>query len=203
MSEKNKPFFLEWGWVYWDGFIYHSVLDLIFGKAHRDMYKRVAEMVGNSSVLDLCCGDGRLSQWIPPGRYTGIEQNPRFVRSMRRRGINAIDGDVRSVHFPAAECAVLLESLYHFLPDGLSLIDKILSYPFHKVIVVESLSHVSHHSNSVISKFALWSTRVRGQSFGLRLSPRDFQERLGKFGFVTAHANQTHIFAVWERGKGS
>ncbi len=167
------------------------------------MYKRVADLVGNLSVLDLCCGDGRLSQWLSHKQYTGIEVNPRFVKGMRRRGLQVIEGDVLSTHFPSADCAVLIESFYHFLPEGLSLIKKILSCPFQKVIIVESVSHLSRHSVSWISSFALWSTRVNGRAFGKRLSPWEFQEMLKACGFNISQEYPHHLYAVWERGKGS
>lgn len=203
MFKKNKPKFFEWGWIYWNGLIYHSVLRLLQGKAHGEMYKRVAEIVGSESVLDLCCGDGRLSRWLSHTRYTGIEMNPVFVKSMRRRGLAVIEGDVRLTEFPPAECAVLIESLYHFLPDVRSFVDKILSHPFQKVIVVESLSHLSRHSVSWVSTFALWSTRVNGRSFQERLSSREFQEMMKECGFVRIKPYSKHFFAIWERGKKS
>ncbi len=203
MPKKNKFFILEWGWVYWNGFIYHHVLQFLQGKAHTEMYQRVAEIVGNQSVLDLCSGDGRLSQWLSHKQYIGIDTNPRFVKEMRHRGLRVIEGDVRSADLPSAECAVLIESFYHFIPEGQSLINKILSHPFQKVIIVESVSHVSGHSVSWISEFALWSTRVCGRSFRQRLSPTEFQELLHANGFVQIQGSSKHLFAVWERARRS
>lgn len=203
MSEKNRSFFIDWGWVYWSGFLYHTLLRLLHGKAHGKMYEQVANMVGDLSILDLCCGDGQLARKLSHERYAGIEINPRFVRNLRCRGLHVVEGDVRIVEYPSAQCAVLVESFYHFLPDGKTLINKILSLPFQKVIIVESMSHWSDHSASWISAFAKWSTRVRGREFIKRLSPGEFKEMLRECGFVKFHELDNHLYAIWERGKGS
>lgn len=199
MFGMNRSFYLEWGWVYWSGFIYHRVLCGLRGKIHKEIYARVAEEVGNFSVLDLCCGDGALSRWITHSKYTGIELNPRFVKMMRRRHIDVIEGDVQSVEFPSSDCAVLIESLYQFLPNGLNLLSKILSHPFRKVIVVESMTHVASHPVWWISLFAKWSTRVKGRIFHDRFSPGDFKALMSNRGFTLQETYPHQWMAVWNR----
>jgi hypothetical protein len=100
--------------LYWHPFIYRIFLRFIYGKSYSRRYLVLAHEIGDKHVLDLCCGDCKLADYVP--NYTGIDLNDNFVKHAKMRGINVIKLDVVKDDIPYSECIVMLSGLCQFRP---------------------------------------------------------------------------------------
>jgi hypothetical protein len=88
--------------------------------------------------------------------YTGVDLNPRAVSAVTGLGARGVVCDVReNGSLPFAEILLMQASLYHFLPDARSVIDKMLSASTGRVIVAEPVRNLSDSPHRLIA----WSAR--------------------------------------------
>lgn len=147
------------------------------------MFRAVAEAIGGLSVLDICSGDGTLRKYIAKNPYQAIDRNPAFVAYLERHGVKAQLGNALEMSWPAADCLVLIEGLYHFLPDVDPLMKKVMEYPFRKFIISESVEHVAHSRWSWLTRFSHWATRVDHEHYPERFDEGRINAMFDRYGF--------------------
>ena len=147
------------------------------------MFRFLSKEISNLSVLDLCCGEGELQRWISSNSYQGIDKNSLFVRGLRAKGLSVMEGDILDTAWPAADCTVMVDGLYHFLPDLDSLLKKMTARQTRKIIISEPVRNFSSSELSIISSMATWIARVDGRSYPIRFSEDTFRAALSKYGF--------------------
>ncbi len=199
MSARTADFYQNWGFLYWNPFFYRAILKAIRSKDPNAMYRTVAQEIGGLSTLDLCCGYGELRRWTANGDYIGIDKNPAFLRHLRKKCIAAIEGDLSDVVWPPAECLVIVDSLYHFLPDIDSVMSKIMAYPFRKLIVSEPIENLSHSSWTWLSRFAVWATRVDGQRHPHRFDEQTLRSFFARYRFGRVTKSCRNLVGVLDR----
>jgi SAM-dependent methyltransferase len=65
-------------------------------------------------VLDLACGDGGLAAFLPEQAYLGVDASAPMVEAARRRGVDAVVGDLNGYEPPAPVAATtLFRALYY------------------------------------------------------------------------------------------
>src|SRR5258708_38492656 len=79
-------------------------------------------LVPGDTVLDLACGDGGLSDFLPQPSYRGVDASPEMVEAAPRRGRDVVQADLngdeppgqgpatalfRPIHYPRARRALL------------------------------------------------------------------------------------------------
>jgi SAM-dependent methyltransferase len=122
---------------------------LLYGRHYQDRMRVVAEEVpAGASVLELCCGPGTLYHRHLRGRvrsYVGLDINERFVHELRGQGVDArlLDLACADQPLPSAEVAIIQASLYHFLPDATSVIERMLGAAEDRVIVSEPIRNLA------------------------------------------------------------
>jgi SAM-dependent methyltransferase len=125
---------------------------LLYGLNYSARMRVVAEQVpAGSSVLELCCGPGTLYRRCLRPRassYVGLDVNPRFVRMLVARGVDARVCDLAAVAvdgpaLPRADVVIMQASLYHFLPDARGILERMLAAAGDCVIVSEPVRNLS------------------------------------------------------------
>ena len=137
--------------IYWHPWIYRIAMMLYYGKEYSKRYLVIVKEVGNMEVLDVCCGDCKLSNYVK--KYKGIDFNEEFVKSARKKGLDVAKIDIAKGNIPKSECIVMQDSLYQFIPNHEKLIKKLLRQS-KKVIISEAGITLGQSKNPIISAIA-------------------------------------------------
>lgn len=140
--------------IYWHPTIYTAFMRLLCFGYYHERYQEVADLIPqNSSVLDVCCGDCMLYDFLKfkNVNYTGIDFNQTFVTVAKKRGLEVIKANVFTDNLPRADYVVLLSSLYQFIPRHKELIIKLLSVSRKAVIIRECIKSRSSSTNILVS----------------------------------------------------
>jgi len=74
--------------IYWHPLVYRTVLRILYGKEYSKRYELIAEEAGGMEVLDLCCGDCKLAEYV--SKYTGADfNNPDFMKLADSFGVDS------------------------------------------------------------------------------------------------------------------
>jgi SAM-dependent methyltransferase len=136
---------------------YELLMRVLYGRHYAARIRAVADQVpAGASVLELCCGPGTLylrHLRARAGKYVGLDVNERFVRDLRRRGIDARQMDLADGRepLPAADVAIMQASLYHFLPDAGAIVDRMLAAARDRVIVSEPVRNLATSDLPVVA----------------------------------------------------
>lgn len=153
MTRIAPPFYRR-SPFYWHPFIYTYGVRLMYGRGFTKRYRAVAAATGGLNVFDVCCGDSHLANFLDPGRYSGMDFNSIFVAQARRQGLNVTLGNVLTEPWPAAECVVIMASLYQFMPDHQQLIEKALRTATKRVVLSEPIRNLADSPSPVIAWLA-------------------------------------------------
>ena len=190
--------------VYWHPRIYDAFLAILTGRERRERLLVVArEIRDGEEVLDVCCGTAALARTALRGRpvsYLGLDENPRFVRWLERRGIRARVHDVLADPLPPADCVVLQASLYQFHAEAVPLLRRLRAAARRRVVVSEPVSNFAQSRLPGVSRLAAFgAATLRG--------PQAFRYDEAGFRRVSAEAGATRVYpagrdlvAVFETG---
>ncbi len=136
------------GLIYRSRALYELAMLGLYGRHYPSRYRTVAELIPpRSSVLDLCCGPAVLYERYLRRKsveYTGLDINETFVDGLKRRGVRAQLWDLREdASLPPADTVVMQASLYHFLPDPLPVLGRMLAAARRQVIVAEPVRNLT------------------------------------------------------------
>jgi SAM-dependent methyltransferase len=175
------------GLVYRSPRLYRWAMRILDPASGHDL-RFVAEAIEpGSSVLDLCCGDAAIAPRLIERncRYVGLELNPRFVESARRRGLDVRVWDGRSLEIPEqADVVCILSSLYQFIPDERRLLEAMLRSARRKVIVSEPVRNWTTSRSALLRRIARALTHVEGRVFDQRLDEQTLRALAGSFDGV-------------------
>ena len=145
--------------IYWNPTLYNLLMRIIYGKHFQRRYKMVLEEIGSLSVLDVCCGDCFLANYIDRKKYCGIDINPAFIAHGKKKGLHVSFLDVEKDDWPSAECVVILASLYQFIPDHEKLLNKAFQVAQKRIVVSEPIYNLADSKNPLIVWVARRSTQ--------------------------------------------
>lgn len=136
------------GPVYWHPLTYRAFMRCLYGSQFRKRYLQVVSQIEPGwTVLDICSGDCFLASFLQQeNRYIGIDSNPMFVEWAKRKGVETEQIDVRTENLPEADCAVMLGSLYQFIPEEDWILKKVLKGVKRRLIVSEPVENLSQQS---------------------------------------------------------
>ncbi|MCW3045890.1 MAG: hypothetical protein JWO74_174 [Solirubrobacterales bacterium] len=145
--------------IYRSPAIYGAVMHVLYGRHARARLAAVAELIPRgASVVELCCGPGRLYRDHLRGRgvdYLGLDLNPGFVEAARRTGARAAVRDVGDdAPLPSADIVVIQASLYHFLPAPEGVVHRMLAAAGRRVIVSEPVRNLSSSGIGLVAALA-------------------------------------------------
>ena len=135
--------------VYRSAVGYELLMRALYGRHYAARMRAVAAQVPDgASVLELCCGPGTLYRHYlrdRVGSYVGLDLNDGFVANLKRSGVDArvFDLTVASAPLPQSDVVLIQASLYHFLPDAGSLLERMLAAARDRVIVSEPVRNIA------------------------------------------------------------
>lgn len=114
--------------LYSNSKFYEALLQVFHVGSWDKRYQLMADLVGkNKKVLDVGSGTGILSKFLDQScKYTGIEQNTKFVNFAKKRNLNIIYGNIFDINFPKSDVVVISDILHHVIPNHEKLIEKSL-----------------------------------------------------------------------------
>ncbi len=182
--------------IYKNPLIYKTTMKLLHGKGYRRRYVLISKEVKDLEVLDLCCGDCELAKYVK--NYKGADFNPVFVKSARKKGIEAIRLDVMNDEIPTSECIVMQASLYHFIPEHKKVLQKVLEKA-PKVIISESHVNLAQSNFKPLAWFAKLLTKTSKDNEH-RFDKDQLFKLYREFGAKKIIVAKREIIGVFENG---
>ncbi len=147
--------------VYWHPLMYQFTMRVLYGRYFQARYRAIADLIPeNSSVVEVCAGDAYLYRNYLKKKnvkYTGLDINPVFINSAKRKNIPFAYCDVMKNDIPAADHVIIHASLYQFIPNEHTVLRKLLNAAGRTLIVSEPVRNLADSSNAVISFLAKYS----------------------------------------------
>jgi len=145
--------------IYRSRIAYEFAMLALYGRYYPDRYQAIANLIPKGAeVLELCCGPGILYDRYLRHKnvnYRGLDVSKKFVDDLVRRGIAAQRWDLRSNRpLPPAEYVVMQASLYHFLPNAVPVLDRMLEAAEREVILAEPIKNLSSSKVAVIARLS-------------------------------------------------
>jgi SAM-dependent methyltransferase len=142
--------------IYRSTSVYELSMLLLYGRHYTSRYRAIAELIpAGSSILDLCCGPALLYDRYLRSKgvqYTGLDINASVIARLNRRGGSGKVWDLRSEKpLPPAEYVIMQASLYHFLPDASSVVDRMLQAALKRVIIAEPIRNLATSDSRALS----------------------------------------------------
>jgi SAM-dependent methyltransferase len=120
----------------------------LYRGGYNERFSSVAELIAEgSSVLDVCCGPGTLFHRYLKAKgvhYTGLDINRSFVERLCAEGANGLIWNLNEARpLPRAEYVIMQGSLYHFLPEPSSVIERMMVAAEKQVLIAEPIRNVT------------------------------------------------------------
>ena len=128
----------------------------LYGRHYPSRYRAIADLIpAEASVVDLCCGPALLfSRYLRHKnvQYTGLDVNAGFIEKLIRAGARGQVWDLRKAEpLPQADYVIMQASLYHFLPDALPIIERMLKAARRQVIIAEPIRNLATSGSPLLA----------------------------------------------------
>lgn len=181
------------GLLYRHPYLYETGMRLLYGSTYLERFELVAERIlPDSTVVDVCSGPGTLFRRFlrPKGcRYLALDVNRRFLGQVTRDGGEVMRCDVRVLgSLPPADHVTMLGSLYHFLPDAGTVLERMLDAARRTVILCEPVRNVTHSSIAVLRSLALCLTDPGTGRASYRFTPETLEQLVSRYTILESTA---------------
>jgi Methionine biosynthesis protein MetW len=185
--------------IYSNASIYEAVMQVLYGRGYSDRFRSVADLIAEgSSVLDVCCGPGTLfHRYLKPKRvrYTGLDINQHFVNRLSAAGATGLIWDVSEARpLPRAEYVIMQASLYHFLPEAASVIERMIVAAEKQVLIAEPIRNVTDSRIPLLASFARKLTNPGTGDQPNRFNEAKLDTLMGQYR-APGHAMQSRLVA--------
>lgn len=178
--------------IYWHPLFYRKAMQWSYGKQFYSRYERLARHIPkDAEVFECCMGDALLyTKYLRQKNisYSACDVNPVFVRTARRKGVNAKLCDIQRDSIPKADYIVLHGSLYHFIPNEEEVIRKLLLSAGKMLIIAESVENMSNAKSGLraaigafLSKAKTGQSKIKFTRESLRRSFEKFRPHISKW----------------------
>jgi len=175
------------GWLYISPHFYSLGMRLLYGKYYENSYKQVVKLIpNNSSVVDVCCGDGKLYNYLKKKNivYICLDSSKPFINFLKNKGVDARLTDVSRDPIPQADYIILQRSLYQFKNQD-KLIKKLLKSTKKTLIISESIQNLGDNTNSlskrIIHKIVPYFVSTHYEDKNFRFSEKGFRDLMDKY----------------------
>jgi SAM-dependent methyltransferase len=172
--------------IYRNPLVYRAAMAVLYGRYYRARTRSVAALVApGASVLELCCGPGTLYLGYLRAkhvRYRGLDLNPVFVRRLRDLGVDAQVADVSAASLPPADIVLIQASLYHFITDARTLIDRMRDAARQVVIVSEPVRNLATSQRPFVARLAARSTSPGDRQHANRFTEASLDALMASYG---------------------
>ena len=193
---------METSLIYRSTSIYELAMVLLYGRHYASRYRAIAELIpAGSSVLDLCCGPALLyHRYLSKTnvQYKGLDINASFIERLIRRGGSGEVWDLRSEQaLQSADYVIMQASLYHFLPDASSVVDRMLHAAQKRVIIAEPIRNLATSDSRILSLLGRLFTNPGVGEHSLRFTEASLAEFFS--GYASRVIESTPIAGGRER----
>ena len=134
--------------IYRNADAYEAVMRLLYGRWYNERFQSLAQVIEEgSSVLDVCCGPGTLFHRYLKAKgvdYIGLDINQHFIHRVRAGGATGIIWDLKENRpLPRAQYVLIQSSLYHFLPDASSVVQRMILAAEKQVLIAEPIRNMA------------------------------------------------------------
>jgi trans-aconitate methyltransferase len=171
----------EIGLAYWHPVTYRFIEKVLYGRSYRRHYEALSREIGDLSLLELCCGDCQIVDYLKGNAYQGLDINPRFVNHARKKGFKVSLQDVMVSEIPEAECILIHNSLYQFYPHHERLIRRAFESAQKKLVISEPVINLASSKNRIVSFIAKSVTRVGEDSSSKRFNRKEMKDIFDKY----------------------
>ena len=127
--------------------LHNLALRFLYGGRCSERFTVVAPRIEDGdSVVELCAGEGLLYREHLDGRvseYKGYDLSRASVELGRRHSAPLEHADIRVLEIPKADTVVMMGSLYQFLPDARTVLDRMVAAARRRVILTEPVHNRS------------------------------------------------------------
>jgi ubiquinone/menaquinone biosynthesis C-methylase UbiE len=172
----------------------------LYGWKWNFRYIEIASQIKDGeNVLELCAGDGALSEYLPGNKYIGVDANNAFVNYGKKKGRNLISADIISYSFPVCDVLVMISSFYHFLTSPLEMLEKMKRCSLKKVIICENYKCFSTSSNRTIAKLGRALSTTSFETGNQRWTKEALEHLFITNGFQEVYCKNNFLFAIWKK----
>lgn len=186
--------------VYASPVLLELIMRAKYGKDYLPRLKRVAdEIPPGSTVVDLACGGCEIYRHFlrdKPVDYLGIEINEKMARTMKNKGFNVLQGDVRNFVIPRCDVIIFLAGLYQ-MPDQAESILNRCKEKAKKVILLEPVENLAKNSSTTLSSFAGWVTDFGEGPVTFRYSEQEVSELWTRVGVSEIERMGADLLGIW------
>jgi SAM-dependent methyltransferase len=193
--------------IYRSAWGYGLVMRVLYGRYYGARDAAVAAHVPDgASVLELCCGPARLYERELRARtasYVGLDASERFVRRLRRRGVDARRADVASAELPPADVVVMQASLYQFLPEprAAALVERMRAAARDRVVIAEPVRNLASSRLAVVARLAAGGAATAAGTQAQRFDAASLRALMERFGPAVQHAapapgGREHVYVL-------
>lgn len=166
--------------VFWSAAGYDFILKLLLGKEYGRIFSEAAALIPeNSSVVDVCCGTGRLYLDFLRGKkgsYLGLDFNSHFIISLRKKGVNAEFFNLLEEEVPPADIVVFCSSLMQFPSMREEVFQKLFAAARQALIISEPVKNISQHPIKWIGNLANRMADPGVGEFRRHFTPQEFAD---------------------------
>lgn len=105
-----------------------------------------------SSVVDICCGTCQIYKYLRMKNihYIGIDFNSIFIKNAQKKGIDCRMINIKHEEIPKADFIIIQGSLYQFIPDHISILEKLFYSANRALIIAEPIkNHIQSNSKAI------------------------------------------------------
>jgi len=168
--------------------IYHLAMRCLYGWiGYHERFQAIAAMIpSHARVLDLCCGDGLLYEFLRPKHvnYVGVDINAGLLKRGLQRGAGVMLADVRTAPLErfSADYLILQASLYQFIPRHREFLDRLAAAARVAVIIVEPVHNVASSRFSLFATIAKHLTNPGTGPMPFRFTREELEQCLRAWG---------------------
>ncbi|MFA4981133.1 MAG: methionine biosynthesis protein MetW [Candidatus Omnitrophota bacterium] len=142
---------------HWHPSIYSFFIRLSYRRNYRKRYEPIVDLIADgSSVTDVCCGDCRIYGYLKDKnvKYIGLDFNPQFIASARKKGIDARIFNVYDGDIPVSDYVMMQGSLYQFYPRHVDILRKMYAAASKYLIISEPVKNNADSGSPIIASLA-------------------------------------------------
>jgi trans-aconitate methyltransferase len=183
--------------IYKNAPLYELAMLALYGRHYPSRYRAIADLIpAGASVVDVCCGPALLySRYLRHKnvQYTGLDVNAGFIDKLIRKGGRGEVRDLRKDEpLPRADYVTMQASLYHFLPDAMPVVERMMKAARRQVIIAEPVRNLATSKSPLLAMLG----RVFTNPGVGEQSHRFTEESLDKlFSFYGSQVDQSFLIA--------
>lgn len=185
--------------MFWHPRLYELTVRLMYGANFHRRYLLVAQLTAGLPVLDVCCGDGYLANYLKHSAYQGVEFYSRFVRHCQQKGLAVQRLDIRRDTLPVSPCVVMMASLYQFLPDYEPVLEKLIQASSQRLIIAEPVHNLAHAANPLLAWLARHLADPSGGTARSRFNEASLRDMFTRYGFQRVFENGREWVGVLDK----